>query len=380
MIIRPYMDFFFVPVCLKFEKDGPMNRFRGLFLFFLAFLALGQGALAPASAVTPDEENNVSVYKERSGGVVNITSTAIGYDYFYNPVPTSGAGSGIVIDKKGHIVTNNHVIRNAQRLEVTLSDGSKWLADLVGTDPKNDIAVISIDAPADKLSPVPFGDSAHLEVGQKVLAIGNPFGLQGTLTTGIISSLVRTLRTEEGVTMENIIQTDAAINPGNSGGPLLNTAGELIGVNTAIFSPSGGNVGIGFAVPVSVVRKIVPQLISKGYVSHPWLGVTVQTLSPEIADSLGIKSRKGAIVVQVVAGGPADKAGLIGGQRTVRVGNTIVVVGGDIILEMDGKPVEEAQQMIRSVSEKEAGDKVSLVLLRQGKRLDITATLGEAPR
>lgn len=357
-----------------------MNRFRGLSLIFLALLALGQGALAPASAVTPDEENNVSVYKERSGGVVNITSTAIGYDYFYNPVPTSGAGSGIVIDKKGHIVTNNHVIRNAQRLEVTLSDGSKWLANLVGTDPKNDIAVISIDSPADKLSPVPFGDSAHLEVGQKVLAIGNPFGLQGTLTTGIISSLVRTLRTEEGVTMENIIQTDAAINPGNSGGPLLNTAGELIGVNTAIFSPSGGNVGIGFAVPVSVVKKIVPQLISKGYVSHPWLGVTVQTLSPEIADSLGIKSRKGAIVVQVVAGGPADKAGLIGGQRTVRVGNTIVVVGGDIILEMDGKPVEEAQQMIRSISEKEAGDKISLVLLRQGKRLDITAALGEAPR
>lgn len=349
-------------------------------MIFLAFLALGQGALAPAFAATSDEVNNISVYKERSVGVVNITSTAIGYDYFYNPVPTSGTGSGIIIDKKGHIVTNNHVIRAAQRLEVTLSDGSKWLANLVGTDPKNDIAVISIEAPAEKLSPVPFGDSSSLEVGQKVLAIGNPFGLQGTLTTGIISSLARTLRTEEGVTMENIIQTDAAINPGNSGGPLLNPTGELIGVNTAIFSPSGGNVGIGFAVPVNVLKKVVPQLVTKGYVSHPWFGVTVQTLIPEIAAALGLKPKKGAIVVQVVAGGPADKAGIIGGQRSVRVGNTIVVVGGDIIVEMDGKPVEESQQLIRDISEKEAGEKVSFGVVRQGKRLDITATLGEIPR
>lgn len=348
--------------------------FFKLTLFFIVLQAVS------AFAATPDETNNTRVYRERSGGVVNITSTAVEYDYYYNPIPSGGVGSGAVIDNAGHIVTNNHVIKNAQHLEVTLSDGSKWSASLVGTDPANDIAVISIKAPSDKLNPIPFGDSSTLEVGQKVLAIGNPFGLQGTLTTGIISSLGRTLRTDQGVTMENIIQTDAAINPGNSGGPLLNAQGELIGINTAIFSPSGGNVGIGFAVPAAVVKKIVPQLIAKGYVSHPWLGVMVQTMIPEFAEYLGLDVKKGALVVEVVPGSPAHKAGISKGQRQVRVGNTVLTVGGDIIVEMDGKPIEDSQMLINRIAEKEVGSKVSFGLMRKGSLKKIEVVLTERPR
>ncbi len=348
------------------------------------FLTLAVFCLAiscnQALSTTADEADNIRIYRERSPGVVNITSTAIGYDYYYNPVPSSGAGSGVIIDKEGHIVTNHHVISNAQHLEVTLFDGSKWVASLVGVDPANDIAVISIKPSPDKLDPIPFGVSSTLEVGQKVLAIGNPFGLQGTLTTGIISSLGRTLRTDQGVTMENIIQTDAAINPGNSGGPLLNTKGELIGINTAIFSPSGGNVGIGFAVPVHVVKKVVPQLIKKGYVSHPWLGVALQTLIPKFADSLNLKVKKGAIIVRVVPGSPADNAGIQEGKRQVRLGNSIVLVGGDIIVKMDGEPVEDSQQLIKKIAEKEAGDKITIEVLRQGRFQKLQVTLGESPR
>ncbi len=335
---------------------------------------------ARAQAFTPDEQNNIDIYKKRSLGVVNITSTAISYDAFLNPIPTGGTGSGAVIDKKGHIVTNNHVVAGAQRLEVTLYDGSKWEAALVGTDPSNDMAVIRIKAPAGKLHPIPIGDSSNLIVGQKVMAIGNPFGLRGTLTIGIISSLGRTLRTDDGTTMENIIQTDAAINPGNSGGPLLDADGELIGINTAIFSPSGGSVGIGFAVPSSVVTKVVPQLVEKGYVSHPYLGVSILTLIPEFAQELGVGVEKGVMIMGVAPGGPADRAGLRGGNRRVRVGNTYIFVGGDIVVEIDGKPTGTKEEGTSIIGGKEAGDTLNLKIWRNGTFKDITVTLGEKPR
>ncbi len=349
--------------------------------FPLAFLLFNFFFLPPESlALTEDEKNNVSIYQKASLSVVNITSTAVARDFFFAPVPREGSGSGSIIDGQGHILTNNHVIRDAQKLEVTLADGSKWPAKLIGTDPDNDLAIIKINAAADKLKPLPLGDSKKLLVGQKVLAIGNPFGLGQTLTTGIISSLGRTIRSEVGTMIEDLIQTDASINPGNSGGPLLNSDGEIIGVNTAIISPTGGSVGIGFAIPVNTAKRIIPALITRGFVSYPFIGATVQTLFPELAKSQGLRAERGAMIIEVYAGGPADKAGLKGGTRQVQVGNTLLVVGGDIIVKADQTEITTAEEVIRYVREKKIGDVVTLRVIRDGKPQDIKVTLKERPQ
>ena len=294
-----------------------------LLLFFVTTLAPHAG-----QALTDDERNNVKIYQKISPSVVNIISTVLTRDFFFNPVPREGSGSGSIIDTRGHILTNNHVIRDAQKLEVTLFDGSKWRAKRIGKDPDNDLAIIKIRAPAEKLTPLPMGDSRQLQVGQKVLAIGNPFGLGLTLTTGIISSLGRNIRSEVGTMIEELIQTDASINPGNSGGPLLNSEGNMIGINTAIISPTGASVGIGFAIPVHTAKKIVPQLVTKGYVAYPYLGASVQPLFPELAKVLGLKVDRGAMIVEVASGGPTDKAGLRGGDRQLQVGNLLFTIGG----------------------------------------------------
>jgi putative serine protease PepD len=345
-------------------------------LLVLLFCLLG----TQASAVTEDEKNNISVYEKVADGVVNVTSTAVQMDFFFNVFPTQGSGSGSIIDTKGHILTNHHVVANAQKLEVTLVDGSKWDAKLVGSDPDSDLAVIKIDVPKEKLKVIPMGDSRNLRIGQKVLAIGNPFGLERTLTTGIISSLGRTIRSEVGTLMEDIIQTDAAINPGNSGGPLLDSDGEIIGINSAIISPSGGNVGIGFAIPVNTAKKVVPALIAKGYVSYAWIGASILSLTPEVAKYLKIKVERGAMISEVARGGPADKAGLKGGNRRVQVGNTIVIVGGDIVLKADQRDVKTNDELIRYIREKKPGDTILLNVFRNGKFEDVRVTLGERPR
>jgi len=313
-------------------------------------------------------------------GVVNVTSTAVQMDFFFNAFPTQGSGSGSVIDAKGHILTNHHVVANAQKLEVTLADESKWPAKLVGSDPDNDLAVIKVDAPKEKLKVIPMGDSKPLKIGQKVLAIGNPFGLQRTLTTGIISSLGRTIRSESGTLMEDIIQTDAAINPGNSGGPLLNSEGEIIGINSAIISPSGGSVGIGFAIPVNAAKRVIPELIAKGYVTYPYIGATVQSLIPEVARYLKLKIERGALIAEVAKGGPADKAGLKGGSQRVQVGNTIVITGGDIVVRVDQREVKTNDELIRYFREKKPGDTITLQFYRKGDLMDVKVTLGERPR
>ena len=234
------------------------NKCKSIFflIVFLSFLA------EIIAAKTVEEMNNIEIYRKASPGVVNISSVVVEYDFFYRPIPKEGIGSGVIIDLLGHIVTNNHVIRDSQRLEVTLYDGSKTSAILVGTDPGYDLAVIKINVPKEKLNVIPLGNSKGLKAGQKVLAIGNPFGLGQTLTTGVISSLQRSIKTGTGAIIKHVIQTDAAINPGNSGGPLLNSKGELIGINTMILSPTGANVGVGFGIPVNTVKKIVPGLIS----------------------------------------------------------------------------------------------------------------------
>lgn len=347
----------------------------GILIFLIGFSSVEQ-----AFSVTEDEKNNIAVYEKVADGVVNIISTAVQMDFFFNVFPTQGSGSGSVLDTTGHILTNHHVVANAQKLEVTLADGSKWPAKLVGSDPDNDLAVIKIDAPKEKLRVIPMGDSKNLRIGQKVLAIGNPFGLERTLTTGVISSLGRTIRSEGGFLIEDIIQTDAAINPGNSGGPLLNSQGEIVGINSAIISPSGGSVGIGFAIPVNTAKRVIPELISKGYVTYPWIGATIQPLTPEIAKYLKLKVERGAIIAEVVRGGPADKAGLKGGGERVQVGNIIAIVGGDIIVKADQQEVKTADELIRYIREKKPGDTITLRVHRKDKFQDVKVTLGERPR
>jgi S1-C subfamily serine protease len=333
-----------------------------------------------AWALTTEEENTIAIYEKAAQAVVNITSIVVERDFFLGLVPREGTGSGAVIDRQGHILTNNHVIKDAQRIEVTFSDGGKWRGRLVGTDPDNDLAIIKIDAPRDQFQVLPLGSSNDLKVGQKVLAIGNPFGLEQTLTTGVISSLGRTIRSENGTMVEDLIQTDASINPGNSGGPLLDTQGRIIGINTAIFSPSGGSVGIGFAVPVDTAKQIIPELIEKGYVAHPWLGVSLFPIVPGLAEALELQVKEGALVVEVVRGGPGDRAGLRGGNKVVQIGNFLLPIGGDVVVSLDGQSVVSSDDLIRAVRKHRVGEQVALRVLRQNRFLEIPLVLGERPR
>jgi S1-C subfamily serine protease len=344
----------------------------------------GEILVPPASQAavvfTPDEEINIRVYRTVSPAVVNITTTAVTFDFFLNAVPKEGTGSGAIIDRSGHVLTNFHVIDGARRLEVTLADGSKWPAQPIGADPSNDLAVIKIDAPAEKLTVIPLGDSAKLIVGQKVLVIGNPFGFERTLTVGIVSSLGRSIRADNGRLIRGIIQTDAAINPGNSGGPLLNSSGEVIGVSTAIFSPSGGSVGVGFAVPINTAKRIIPELINRGYVARPYLGITGHEIFPALAQTLRLPVKEGIMVVEVAPGSPAQRAGIRGGDRAVQVGNMIVRLGGDIITEIDQVKVRTFEELSDFIDAKQPGETVTLTFNRQGKPNAVEVRLRERPR
>jgi len=366
-----------MPIRCRVNRSLALSIIKALFpgIFFLPLLFYP----LPALALSQEETANIKVYENLGPGVVNIINTTVSYDFFLNPVPEKGTGSGSVIDKRGYILTNNHVVENAQRLDVTLYDGSKWKARLIGTDPSNDLAVIKIDAPPERLRPIPFGDSSSLKVGQKVLAIGNPFGLERTLTVGIVSSLGRTLRAANGRLMRGIIQTDAAINPGNSGGPLLDSDGRMIGVNSAIISPVGASVGIGFAVPVNTVKKVVPQLIEKGYVSRPWLGIMGQDINPELAKLLKLPS-SGILIAEVIKKSPADKAGIRGGNRVVQIGNLEVITGGDMIVAINGRPIKSMDELVEDIEQQTIGKAIDVTLLRGGKRITVSVLLTEMPR
>ncbi len=345
------------------------------------FLAIALAGLlaAAAWALTGDEENSVSIYRRLNAGVVNITNRAVAYDFFSNPIPSNSSGSGFILDAQGHILTNHHVVQGAQRLEVSLSDGSKWLAKLVGADPLTDLAVVQIKAPPAILTMLPLGDSSSLQVGQKVLAIGNPFGLEHSLSAGIISSVRKFVKT--GATeLEDVIQTDAAINPGNSGGPLLDSEGRVIGINTAIFSTSGGNIGIGFAVPVNTAKRVVADILARGYVVYAYLGAETQTLTPALARALDLPIAQGAIVVRIARSSPAAKSGLQGGTRQVVIGNAIVVLGGDIVTIADGTKILTAEGFRQLIRKHQPGDTMKLEILRQGKRMELEVKLGEQPR
>ncbi len=329
--------------------------------------------------LSSDEQNNISVYEAVSPGVVNITSISYKEDFWgFDVYPQQGSGSGSIIDKKGHILTNYHVIQGAQELKVVLSDKSTYDARFVGADPDNDLAVIKIDAPQEKLHIVPLGTSQSLAVGQKVLAIGNPFGLDRTLTRGIISGLGRPLKASNGRTIDNVIQTDASINPGNSGGPLLNSNGEIIGINTAIYSPSGGSVGIGFAVPVDIARNILPDLLAHGRVLRPWLGISTIQITPRLASRLALNIKEGLIVRSTLPNGPAAKAGIIGSEQYRIVDNRIQLLA-DILTKVGEQKVSSEEDLYRALKDRKPNEIVSVEIIRDGRPLRLKVQLEPRP-
>jgi putative serine protease PepD len=332
----------------------------------------------PYVPVNDEESNNIEIYKRVSPAVVNITSTTVDFDFFFNAMPKQGSGSGSIIDAEGHILTNYHVIEGARTLEVTSSDKHKFKAKPIGIDPFNDLAVIKIDAPRSSRMPfVQMGSSSNLQVGQKVLAIGNPFGLEGTLTTGVISSLRRSIRAESGKLIDDVIQTDAAINPGNSGGPLLNSHGELIGINSQIFSTSGGNIGIGFAVPVNTAKQIIPDLISEGRVRRPYVQLYGYEITPELAEALDLPVDHGFLVARVQPDDSFGQAGIRGGRQAYLVGNSMMILGGDILAEIDGQAVDSKVQLDRVIDRKKPGEMITVKIYRQKKPMTLRVPLVE---
>jgi S1-C subfamily serine protease len=340
-----------------------------------------------AVAANALEEQVIAVYEAGGPSVVNITSRSIAYDMFMQPIPQEGSGSGFVYDVEGHIVTNFHVVEGADQLLVTLANGQEYEAELIGQDPTNDLAVIRIDAGGDLPAPLLIGDSDDLRVGQFVVAIGNPFGLEQTLTVGVVSALGRIIQSpEEDRFIGEAIQTDAAINPGNSGGPLLDLQGRVIGVNSQIISPSRANAGIGFAVSANTVRRVAPELIARGYYPHPWLGINSLPLSPGTADifrqaGVDISADKGLLILEAVLGGPAAQAGVRGGDRIVRFGRYNLPVGGDILIAIDEQPLQTSRDLTMYLdTQTEIGQTVKLSIVREGQEMTIEAKLGERPQ
>jgi S1-C subfamily serine protease len=330
---------------------------------------------APGEPLDSEEQNNISVYRKNIPSVVNVTSRAMTFDFFYGLVPQEGQGSGFVIDKDGHILTNYHVIADARQVEVTLHNRKKFKATVVGTDPPHDLAVIQIKAP--DLVPAVLGDSRNLQVGQKVYAIGNPFGLAGTMTRGIVSS-IRPVREPNGAMIDEAIQTDAAINPGNSGGPLMNWHGEVIGINTMILSNVGQNAGIGFAIPINTARAVLDDLVTLGRVRRPALGVRTIPIGAELADQIGLPADYGLLIIQVTPGGSADQAGLRGGTERAYLGNTPIMLGGDLIVAIDGEKVQDEDDLAQMMNKHRAGDTIKVTIFRDKKKMEVTVALSEA--
>jgi S1-C subfamily serine protease len=330
---------------------------------------------APGELLDGEEQNNISVYRRNIPSVVNVTSRAMTFDFFYGLVPQEGQGSGFVIDKEGHILTNYHVIADARQVEVTMHNRKKYKATVVGTDPSHDLAVIQIKA--SELVPAVLGDSKNLQVGQKVYAIGNPFGLAGTMTRGIVSS-IRPVREPNGAMIDEAIQTDAAINPGNSGGPLMNWHGEVIGINTMILSNSNQSAGIGFAIPINTAKAVLNDLMTLGRVRRPALGVRTVPISPELADEIGLPVDFGLLIIGVVPGSSAESAGLRAGTERAYLGNTPIMLGGDLIVAIDDQKIQDQEDLSQMMNNHRAGDTVKVTIYRGKKKMDVEVSLGEA--
>jgi len=324
----------------------------------------------------PDEQNNVEVYHKAIPSVVNITTKTMAYDFFYGPVPEQGQGSGFIIDKQGHILTNYHVVGDATQVEVTLHNKKTYKAVVIGRDRGHDLAVVQIQAP--EVVAAVLGDSSSLQVGQKVFAIGNPFGLAGTMTRGIISSL-RPIRSPEGAFIDEAIQTDAAINPGNSGGPLLNSHGEVIGINSLIATGgSNQSAGIGFAIPINTAKAVLNDLITLGTVRRPSLGVVSLPIGPELAQEMGLPADYGILIVRTVPGGAAERAGLKGGNQRAYLGTTPIMIGGDLIVAIDGESIGDQQDLSNAMNKHRAGETVTVTVYRNKRKVDVKVVLGEA--
>jgi len=364
---------------LWFSKDEPSRFFESRpTAQSLDFNATGTDPASRPVIVSADEKINIDVFEKVHPAVVNIATTTLGMNFWMEIIPRQGQGSGFVIDNRGYILTNSHVVANAQKITVTMADGRKLQATLVGRDPSSDLAVIRI-ASREVNAVARLGDSGTVRPGQKAIAIGNPFGLSHTLTTGIVSALSRSIRTEDGNQMDDLIQTDAAINPGNSGGPLLNSNGDVIGVNTAIFSLSGGYQGIGFAIPVNLAKEVATQLITSGKVARPWLGISGVSITRDISEGLGLSVKEGVLVVQVVRGGPADQADLRGGNREVAIDGVRFRLGGDIITAINDKRISNMEQLVRQVSEMRVGETLSVHIVRNGRHQELRVLLAERP-
>jgi S1-C subfamily serine protease len=338
-------------------------------------LQLTEAEAAPA--YDAEEQNNIAVYKKVLPSVVNITSTTLVFNFFYGAVPQQGQGSGFILDRAGHVLTNYHVVEGANRgIEVMLSNKRRYTAKVVGTDRAHDLALLQIDAP--NLEPVTLADSTDLSVGQKVYAIGNPFGLSGTMTRGIISS-IRTIGGSGGSPIEDAIQTDAAINPGNSGGPLLNSRGEVIGINTMIASNGADqSSGIGFAIPINTAKAVLADLTRYGRVKRPSLGIVSFGIGPDLASQMGLAADSGVLIQKVLPGGAAERAGLHGGNQQAYVGNTPIMLGGDLIVAIDGQEVTDPQDINALMDKHQAGDTVSVTILRGRRQITLKLILGEA--
>jgi putative serine protease PepD len=345
---------------------------------------VGAVPAGPASAVaqrdavlTDDESINVRIYRQASPAVANILTKATEYDFFMDPVPVEGAGSGFIIDTRGYILTNFHVVGGAQSIEVVLGDQSRYPAKYIGADQRNDVALLKIDPKGKNLVALPLGDSGSLQVGQKVLAIGNPFGFQSTLTTGVVSALGRTVQTSQTTFIDEAIQTDAAINRGNSGGPLINTHGEVIGINSAIYTPSGTTAGIGFAIPINSAKAIANDLITDGRVHRAFLGVETLPVNDYLAQALDLPVQEGLLVEVVTKSGPAANSGIHGGDRIAQAGMRRIYIGGDVIVAIDSQKVAGQFDVNVILNRKRPGDTVIVTVFRGGKKMDIPVKLGE---
>jgi S1-C subfamily serine protease len=349
--------------------------------FFQPLRRTTQSWSAPEPALTAslsnDEQNNIDIYKLARQATVNITSVVYRENWFFQMYPEKGTGSGFVISEDGRILTNRHVVSGSEQLTVNLADKKVYKARVLGIDSRDDLAIIKIE-PKGKLPFLKLGDSNGLQVGQKVLAIGNPFGFEGTLTTGIVSSLGRTIQPEDGRPLEDMIQTDAAINPGNSGGPLLDSHGSVIGINTAIYGPQG-NIGLGFAMPINRAKAMLDEFQAKGRIARPWLGVSVIYVAGDLAQMLELPSEGGLLIQSVERGSAADQSGLRGPRQMVIVGGSYRLgVGGDLILAIDGKVPDSNDSLRRALDRKRVGDAMEFTIYRNGRTQKVRLTLGEA--
>lgn len=325
------------------------------------------------AGLSNDEQNNIDIYKTAHTATVNITSTVYRRNFFFEVYPVRESGSGFFVNAEGLIITNHHVISGSADVQVTLHDQTRYKAEILERDPANDLALIRI-SPKGKVNALLLGDSEKLQVGQKVLAIGNPFGLEGTLTTGIISSMGRDIRDESGRTLEGMVQTDAAINPGNSGGPLLDSAGSVIGVNTAIYGP-GGNIGIGFAMPINRAKVMLDAVKAGKKMTRPRLGVSGTLISGDLAEAIELPAQGGFLVYDVTENSPAARVGIRGARRFVVIGNVEVGIGGDLIMAIDGRAVDRPDAIARAMARKLVGDTVELTLFRNGRQVKLVVPL-----